>query len=164
MYKRTHPGDPDVRGRFGIQDCMGRVRTWAFDAVIGVGGISAEPESYGLAGRVNWIGIGPHKRAVANKRGPIVTFDHFVLYGSRGPILREWAPTLASRMYSTNVRVLMDAVDAAERRELGRLLALAKSAPPSSDAGVRGLITSEPCAPGTRSKGRRKSDGATLCK
>ena len=35
IYKRTHPGDPDAKGRFGIYDCMGRVRAWDFEAVIG---------------------------------------------------------------------------------------------------------------------------------
>lgn len=84
IYKRTHPGDPDAEGRFGIQDCMGRVRTWGFDAVIGVGGIGAEPESHGLARKVNWIGIGPHKRVETGKRGPVVTFDHFLLFESDG--------------------------------------------------------------------------------
>jgi hypothetical protein len=34
-YKRTHVGDPDQDGRFGIYDCMGRVRNYPFDAVIG---------------------------------------------------------------------------------------------------------------------------------
>src|SRR5437867_10741882 len=38
-YKRTHNGDPDVYGCFGIHDCMGSVRDLPFDAVIGVGGI-----------------------------------------------------------------------------------------------------------------------------
>ena len=75
IYKRTHHGDPDVTGQFGIYDCMGRVRAWNFEAVIGVGGVGAEPTSHGLDGKVNWIGIGPHRRAVVGKRGPIVTFD-----------------------------------------------------------------------------------------
>jgi hypothetical protein len=26
IYKRTHTGDPDANGCFGIYDCMGRVR------------------------------------------------------------------------------------------------------------------------------------------
>jgi hypothetical protein len=46
IYKRTHHGDPDPAGRFGIHDCMGRVRTWSLEAVIGVGGIGADPESW----------------------------------------------------------------------------------------------------------------------
>ena len=61
IYKRTHPGDPDRAGRFGIHDCMGRIRRWSFEAVIGVGGVGAGPELHGLAAKVNWIGIGPHK-------------------------------------------------------------------------------------------------------
>lgn len=54
IYKRTHHGDPDETGQFGIHDCMGRVRTWDFDAVIGVGGQGPEPRSHGLDGKVNW--------------------------------------------------------------------------------------------------------------
>jgi hypothetical protein len=38
IYKRTHSGDSDKMGCFGIWDCMGRLRNMAFDAVIGVGG------------------------------------------------------------------------------------------------------------------------------
>jgi hypothetical protein len=34
IYKRTHTGDPDASGCFGIFDCMGRVRALDFDAVI----------------------------------------------------------------------------------------------------------------------------------
>ena len=53
IYKRTHIGDPDATGCFGIRDCMGSVRSHDFNAVIGVGGIGREPESYGIAGKVN---------------------------------------------------------------------------------------------------------------
>ena len=42
VYKRTHNGDPDTSGCFGVYDCMGAVRDWEFDAVIGVGGIGPE--------------------------------------------------------------------------------------------------------------------------
>ncbi len=38
-YKRTHTGDPEANGVIGINDCMGRVRSLAYDAVIGIGGI-----------------------------------------------------------------------------------------------------------------------------
>lgn len=131
IYKRTHPGDPDSDGRFGIYDCMGQVRNWGFDAVIGVGGTSAEPRSHGLAGKVNWIGIGPHKKWVAGKRGPMVTFDRFLFLGTRGPDLEEVAPRLAERIYSRNVRALMNDIGPAERREVRRLLALAGKARPS---------------------------------
>ena len=45
IYKRTHTDDPDRLGQFGINDCMGKVRDRDFDAVIGIGGISAQPRS-----------------------------------------------------------------------------------------------------------------------
>ena len=35
IYKRTHPGDPGPEGQFGIHGCMGQVRTWGFEAVVG---------------------------------------------------------------------------------------------------------------------------------
>src|SRR5258708_8428758 len=117
IYKRTHNGDPDAAGRFGIHDCMGQVRSWDFEAVIGVGGKGAEPRSHGLAGKVNWIGIGPHKGAW-KKRGPIVTFDHFLYFGSAGPSFFDRAPLLALPLYSRNVPVLMDAIGPSERREI----------------------------------------------
>jgi len=132
IYKRTHPGDPDPDGRFGIHDCMGRVRSWKFDAVIGVGGIGAEPRSHGLEGKVNWIGIGPHRRTVAGKRGPVVTFDHFWFRGPDGPRLDALAPRLAERIYSRNVRVLMNGLSEEERAEVATLLRLARNAAPSA--------------------------------
>ena len=171
IYKRTHPGDPDNLGRFGIQDCMGRVRDWAFDAVIGVGGLGAEASSHNLDNKINWIGIGARKAWVAGARGPLVTFDHFVLYEDVGPSFTELAPVLARRVYSTNVRVLMDGVTERERREVSRLLALAANAPPSqaeSDICGSGAATCEggccdvvschdapTCRPKTKSHARR---------
>ena len=131
VYKRTHHGDPDISGQFGIHDCMGRVRTWDFEAVIGVGGLGAEPISHNLDGKINWIGIGPRKQHAPDRRGPIVTFDHFLFFGSEGPDFLATAPKLARRMYSRNVRVLMDGVDAVERKEVAKLLALAAKAAPS---------------------------------
>lgn len=132
VYKQTHHGDPDMAGQFGICDCMVRVRAWNFEAVIGVGGVGAEPMSHGLDGKVNWIGIGPHKRAAAGKRGPIVTFDRFLFLGSEGPDFEDLAPQLAQRIYSRNVRVVMKGFSADEHAEIDKILALAKHAPPSA--------------------------------
>ena len=64
IYKRTHTGDPDKNGCFGIEDCMGEKRSWEYDAVIGIGGRGAEAESYGIDRKVNWIGIGRIKSHV----------------------------------------------------------------------------------------------------
>lgn len=158
IYKRTHHGDPDRTGRFGIHDCMGRVRGWKFDAVIGVGGIGAEPVSHGLAGKVNWIGIGPHRAAAPGKRGPVVTFDHFLFFGADGPLFAPLAPGLASRIYSANVRVLMNSLDADEKAEVDRLLVLAKNAPPSP--GRLGVAAPPAAGPARGKRDRSTSDKA----
>ena len=132
IYKRTHPGDPDAGGRFGIHDCMGQVRSWEYDAVVGVGGLGAEPSFYRLDGKINWIGVGPRKHERSNGRGPLVTFDRFVLFEQAGPSFVALAPRLAHRMYRHNVRVLLDKINAQEAREVRRILALAAKARPSS--------------------------------
>jgi hypothetical protein len=131
IYKRTHNSDPDASGQFGICDCLGRVRRWDFDAVVGVGGLSPEARLNKLDGKVNWIGIGAHRQVVAGKRGPIVTFDHFEFYGSDGPDFKRLAPVLAERIYSRNVRVLMNGLSSTEQREVERILRRARNAPPS---------------------------------
>ncbi len=65
IYKRTHSGDPDHAGWFGVNDCMGRVRAWSFEAVIGVGGTGREARREGIARNLTWVGIGrpPSRRA-----------------------------------------------------------------------------------------------------
>lgn len=131
VYKRTHEGDPGPDGCFGVYDCMGKVRDRDYDAVIGVGGIGGEAKAHGIAGTVNWIGIGPHKRQVDGKRGSEVTFDRFVYLGGDGPDLKSIAPTLAQRMYDRNVRSILDGLTARERTEALKILALADDAPPS---------------------------------
>ncbi len=151
VYKRTHPGDPDRQGRFGIEDCMGQVRTWDFDAVIGVGGIGAEPRSHGLNGKVNWIGIGPHRIGTA-RRGPVLTFDRFCLFESKGPSFAGLAPRLAARLYARNVRVVRDRLDDEERREVERILALAGDAGPSAIDGLHEASPAEGCLPKKREK------------
>jgi hypothetical protein len=131
IYKRTHSGDPDPKtGTFGSADCMGRVRGWNFDAIIGVGGIGREPALNGVAGKVTWVGIGPHK-VPGQWRGPLVTFDHFTHYGERGPLLRTIAPALAKRVLGRNVRAIMNGLSNEERREVARILDMARDAPPS---------------------------------
>jgi len=133
VYKRTHKGDPDRKGRFGIKDCMGRIRKIAFGAVIGVGGIGSEAKAEGIGGKVNWIGIGSRKTPFPEGRGPLVTFDHFVLFEEKGQDFRVIAPTLARRMYSRKApRFLFDDFDETEQGEVGRLLKMAKTAQPST--------------------------------
>jgi len=109
---------------------MGSVRNWSFDAVIGVGGIGPEAEANGIAGKVNWLGIGPHKVTVSGKRGPEVTFDHFLDYGTGGPEFREIAPVLAGHMYASNVRSILH-LTREEHAEVMGILEAARDAQPS---------------------------------
>ena len=134
IYKRTHVDDPDASGTFGIHGCMGGVRRWDFEAVIGVGGMGAEPRSHRIDGKVTWIGIGPHKTK-GDRRGPLVTFDHFVNWGADGPSFEKLAPTLSQRIYAKNIRVVMDKLSDSEKAEVARILARAKNAPPSPGRG-----------------------------
>jgi hypothetical protein len=132
VYKRTHNGDPDEYGVFGSRDCMGAVRDRDFDAVIGIGGVGDEPEKCGIAGKVNWIGIGPHKFNTPSLKWPMVTFERFLDFGTRGQAFRSLAQTLAERMYSYNVRAVMDSLSDQEYSEVEGILQLAKAAPPSA--------------------------------
>lgn len=128
IYKRTHEGDPDSKtGTFGIYGCMGRVRAWDFEAVIGVGGTSARPKW--LVRRINWVGIGARKGRRHADGWPLVTFDHFVQYSLQGAAAPEFgcvAPHLAERLYSTNVRLLIRDLDPIEQAEVRRILARAR--------------------------------------
>jgi hypothetical protein len=112
-YKRTHVGDPDEHGRFGINNCMGRIRAYSFDAVIGVGGIGQEPKSYGIDQRINWVGIKPKRK----DNGAVVTFETFLLLDEHGPLLEKLAPNLAKRMYEKGARVLLYDYSKVERLE-----------------------------------------------
>src|ERR1700722_4889905 len=122
IYTRTHTGDPDAQGRFGIYDCMGPVRGWDFQAVVGVGGRGTEAKACGIAYKVNWVGIGARKRLSPDDRGPLVTFDHFRLFDAEGQDLRIIAPNLARRFYDSPhpPRTLLDDLSDAERAEVNR--------------------------------------------
>jgi hypothetical protein len=115
---------------------MGQIRSWQFEAVIGVGGMSAEARSWGISGKVTWIGIGPHEHD-GPYDAPLVTFDHFLYFGDDGLDFRAEAPTLARRMYRTghHVRTVMDDLSAQEQAEVDKLLLLAEDAPPSPARG-----------------------------
>lgn len=116
-YKSTHIGDPNSAGEFGINGCMGRVRSWSFDAVIGVGGYGSEPQSYGIAGRVNWVGVSPTWTTHPQGHGLLVTFESFSLFEDKGPMLHELAPLLARRMYEKKARVLFKSYSPQEKAE-----------------------------------------------
>jgi len=128
IYKRTHTGDPNPDGVFGLSDCMGRVRARDYDAVIGVGGLSAEPQARGIAGRITWVGVGARRSESipAGHRGPIVEFDQFKLFDETGPLLDSLAPALAQHLFGVHRRVVMsDNLTATMQREITKVLVLA---------------------------------------
>ena len=121
-YKRTHVGDPDRYGRFGIYDCMGRVRNYSFDAVIGIGGIGREPRSFGIDRKINWVGINPKRRPRSGGRGAEVSFEKFLPLEEHGPLLKTLAPSLARRMYNGGARILLKNYTRLEWREANAIL------------------------------------------
>ena len=141
IYKRTHSGDPDpVEGVFGNHDCMGSVKRWDYDAVIGIGGIGPEPKRHRIAGKLTWIGVGPHKlfNNPNKPNNPRVAFDHYWYRGESGPLLEVEYPALAKRMYEKNVRVLVHKSSVEQSsgsieldREIAKILRLAKRSTPS---------------------------------
>ena len=121
-YKRTHIGDPDQNGRFGIYDCMGRVRSYDFDAVIGIGGIGPEPKSFGIDQRINWVGINANKQQSHGGAVVMVTFEKFLLLEDQGPVLETIAPHLARRMYDQGARILLTGYSSQESAEAEAIL------------------------------------------
>lgn len=128
-YKRVHINDPDMQGRFGINDCMGKIRSYKYDAVIGIGGIGAEPRSYGIDRKINWVGIDPIKTVNNTKGNVIVTFKHFLLLEEQGPLLKDMAPRLAKRFYEGGVRMLIKNYSAEELSEAIKILKWSKQYP-----------------------------------
>jgi hypothetical protein len=136
IFKRTHKGDPRKDGWFGIEDCMGRVRGYQFDAVIGIGGIGSYAISQGIARKLNWIGVGPrihhHKRL---QRGPMVGFKHFALFEEQNMDFTAIAPTIAHRLYSPKAPRFLFVSNTSpvrEQEEVRRVLKMARAAPASS--------------------------------
>jgi len=114
VYKRTHRGDPNAEGIFGIHDCMGKVRNWDFNAVIGVGGKSPDAGSKGIAHKINWIGKGAIRYKYTSQSDPseklydIIKFDFFCLYDERGKSLKRKAPNLYEYMFENkHVRAVL---------------------------------------------------------
>jgi hypothetical protein len=132
VYKRTHTGDPDESGRFGCYRCTGWVRTWHFDAVIGIGGIGQEPIDKGIARRVTWIGINGHRIGTAADGYPIWAFEKFYLKDENGPFLKDGL--LSKRLFRKKNpprRLMIDSETSEEAEEVKLLLHLARNADPS---------------------------------
>ena len=138
IYKRTHTGDPNTSGTFGCEDCMGQVRGYHFDAVIGVGGTKPFRKDKDIALEINWIGIRPSKASRSSLRGPLVTFKYFVLWEETGPALEKHAPKLFSYMFEEkHVRLVMSqSLPIVMQKEVRRILTLAKTLHPRKPSRV----------------------------
>ncbi|MCG9720187.1 hypothetical protein [Shewanella sp. Isolate7] len=149
VYKRTHVGDPNVEGEFGINDCMGEIRDYDFDAVIGVGGLGDEPCSYGIDRKINWIGIKPTRiKGSEVHRADILKFEKFVLLESTGPIFEQRAPLLAKRLYQEGARFVFTSMTGKEREEAINILASCLSLPSIESIKIPekcNLSSSNPC-------------------
>lgn len=108
IYKRTHKHDPDERGIFGIQDCMGQIRNWKYDAVIGIGGKSAWKGHTDIKYKINWIGLEPKVIRSKKRRGNLVAFAHFELYEEKGLDIKKHFPYLFNYMYVDGNRKRFD--------------------------------------------------------
>ncbi len=109
-----------------MNSCMGRVRDYKFDAVIGVGGIGSEAQSYGIDRKINWVGINPTRHDSPGKRASEVTFDHFLYLEESGPLLEDLAPNLATRLFHGGARILLDGYSSLELREAIEIVQWAK--------------------------------------
>ncbi len=128
IYKQTHCKDPDPeKGIWGIKNCMGRVRSWNFGAVIGVGGIGRKARKHQIAEKLTWVGIGPHSN---DDSPPKIAFKHFWFRGEKGRLLKDRAPLLAKRIYRVRL-IKSSSLTEEQLKEVRKLLGYAKSAPPS---------------------------------
>lgn len=131
VYKMTHKGDPDCDlGLWGIEDCMGQVRWFDFDAVIGIGGRSWWTNQTCRTGEIVWIGLDPQKIAVRGKRGPIVRFAHFLYFQEGEMMFSKIAPKLNKSMYMCRFRLY--GFSQTEEKEIETIRKLAIKAGPSS--------------------------------
>lgn len=129
VYKMTHSGDPDTDlGCWGVSDCMGRVRGYDFEAVIGIGGRSWWTNETNRAGELIWIGIAP-QQIPGGKRGPKLAFTHFRHFQNGEMMLSEVSPKLDKAMRKR--RFMLYGFDQGQEREIKTILKLAMKAEPS---------------------------------
>ena len=130
VYKMTHSGDPDFDlGCWGVSDCMGKVRGYDFDAVIGIGGRSWWTNQTSRVGELIWIGLDP-QQIPGGKRGPKLAFAHFRPFQEGEQMLKKIAPKLDRAM--RNRRIMLYGFDQVQKREIEKILKLAMKAEPSA--------------------------------
>lgn len=140
VYKRTHTGDPDGQGLFGHQSCMGRIRDCEYEAVIGIGGTKPWPGDEGIAGRVNWIGIGKIECGEGSDgRAKVIAFKQFLLLDEKGPELADVSQLLYDYMFVGRRRLKLFGADTTDPKlyaALKNVLRLADGALPSPCLGA----------------------------
>ena len=128
---------------------MGRVRRWAFEAVIGVGGKRPLRRDAGIALKINWIGTNARKTNLNDPKGPLVKFDraHFVLWDEKGPDLKNVAPKLFRYMFEDqHVRVVMSKSLCGEmQEEVRKILKLLENHRPTPVAFPKNISTKHRC-------------------
>jgi len=127
---------------------MGQIREFNFDAVIGVGGKSAEPQQYGISHKINWVGIGkvPNKNRINHNRAKSFTFNYFLLLENQGPHLQEFAPELAKRFYSKNARYVLKDFTIEENKEAENILEWSKNQNSISKSEYKSIFTDTQCS------------------
>jgi hypothetical protein len=140
---------------------MGEVRARDYDAVIGVGGIGSEAQSHGIAGRINWVGIGAKKHwgpdsQRIDPRGPIVQFEKFRLWENNGPLLHVEAPLLARRFYEKGARWIINGLS---HQEFEQALAILKLVDDCKEL----TFSSTATPPAEQKQGSATSNSTELC-
>jgi hypothetical protein len=100
VYKQTHLGDPDLGGSW--RHCMGPIRLRAYDAVVGIGGSSGEPQEWGIADKITWVGVGPQVYY------GVVRFERYCSFGNQGPLVDDRLPMLTRKMKKARNRMILD--------------------------------------------------------
>ncbi len=113
VYKRTHIGDPDEHGRFGVDDCMRSVRGWNFDGVIGIGGVS--PSDRAIARKINWVGRFPRRdpNPFCPTPFPLLKFasEDVKVMEDLGPLLETSYKAFANEFFGSGCRFWVLAAD-----------------------------------------------------
>lgn len=131
VYKMTHKSDPDPElGWWGVSDCMGQVRSFPFDAVIGIGGRSWWTTETNRTGDIVWAGLGPEV-VDQEERGPVLRFAHFRYFREGEQIMSEIAPKLDRSMQNSRFRLY--GFSRVEEEEIERILRLARKVGPSTE-------------------------------
>ena len=161
IYRQKTTNDPCACGIFGIakKDCMGQQRDWNYNAVMGIGGVSATAVNANIDRKLTWVGINAHKKPVPDKKGSLVTFDHICVMKGFGPKLCYCARGLYDYMFECRTprgghyishSALSSNLPGDIRNEVIDLVSQYRNCPPSlaeCQCGIESAAECTPCAP-----------------